>query len=200
MTRKKKSPAPERQGHVDGMCAIYAVLNACKLLFEHSEMQDLRLFKELCRRNPGLFPRIVYAGTEVGGVASLLATARDWIWREHRKELRFTRPARRKSFDSPEMFFDFLRDYAAPRNKGEKTSAIIGIDHPWDHWTTVRSIGARRIVFFDSWRFPSWAAFNYFTLGGDGFDEKALLAYRQTFVLRTQMLSDTTPYRRKNAS
>jgi hypothetical protein len=200
MSRKKNAPAPERQGHIDGMCAIYAVLNACKLLFEHSEAQDLKLFRELCRKNPGLFPRIVYAGTEVGGVASLLATAKDWTWREHKTELRFTRPAQRKRFDSPELFFDFLRDYAAPKSKDEKTSAIIGIDYPWDHWTTVRSIGARRIVLFDSWRFPSRAAFDYFTLGGDDGDDKALLAYRQTFVLRAQPQSDLKRNRRRSGS
>jgi len=35
---------PETQGHTDGLCAVYTVVNACKLLFEHSEKMDQRLF------------------------------------------------------------------------------------------------------------------------------------------------------------
>ncbi len=202
VTSKKKAFAPERQGHIDGMCAIYAVLNACKLLFEHSEAQDLRLFRELCRKNPQLFPRIVYAGTEVGGVARLLAAAKDWVWREHGRELRFTRPARSKRFDDPEAFFTFLRDVVATKKTGEKTAAIIGIDHPWDHWTAVRSIGPRRVAFFDSWRFPARTAFDYFTLDRKSEDakHKALLAYRQTFVLRALPGEGFRRSREKSAS
>ncbi len=173
------------------MCAIYAVLNACKLLFGHSETQDLRLFKELCFRNPRLFPRIVYAGTEVGGVRNLLATAAVWTRREHRRELRFTRPAQRKSFENAEAFFGFLRDAMAAES-GEKTAAILGVDRPWNHWTTVQSVGARRVVFYDSWGFPGWTSFDYFVLDTPlldaGAKEKAVLPYRQTFVLRA-----TTP-------
>jgi len=185
------------------MCAIYAVLNACKLVFGHSEAQDLRLFKELCRRNPGLFPRIVYAGTEVGGIRNLLATASKWAWREHRRELRFTRPAQRKSFEDAEAFFGFLRDAMAPE-AGEKTAAILGVDSPWNHWTTVQSVGARRVVFFDSWGFPGWTSFDYFVLDTALRDasvkRKAVLPYRQTFVLRAAEPVDFTRNRGKTGS
>jgi len=36
----RKALKPEQQGHIDGMCAVYSVLNACKLLFDHSEKLD----------------------------------------------------------------------------------------------------------------------------------------------------------------
>ncbi len=185
------------------MCAVYAVLNACKLLFDHSETQDLRLFKELCLRNPGLFPRIVYAGTEVGGVRSLLETAANWAWREHRRELRFTRPAQRKSFENAEAFFCFLRD-AMTAKAGERTVAILGVDRPWDHWTTVQRVGARRVVFFDSWGFPGWTGFDYFVLDTALRDvsdrRKAVLPYRQTFVLKTAAPADIRRNRGKTGS
>ena len=39
----KKKLKPEMQGHIDGMCSVYAVLNACKLMFDHTEQSDERL-------------------------------------------------------------------------------------------------------------------------------------------------------------
>ena len=189
---KKKVLAPEQQGHIDGMCAIYAVVNGCKLLFEHTETMDKRLFKELCRENAELFPKIVYGGTESPGLRRLLRTAARWALRVHRRELSFAFVARRRKFDDVNMFFSYLRD-AMAHESCEKTAAILGIDKPWDHWTAVRSIGAQRATFFDSWGFPAWTAFDYFTFdpakAGEKDNQKSLLAYRQTLVLRAPALA-----------
>jgi hypothetical protein len=76
--------APEQQGHIDGMCAVYSVLNACKRLFNHSELMDRELFKALCEETPKLFPAIVYDGVEVEGIAELIEAAKDWVGRSPR--------------------------------------------------------------------------------------------------------------------
>ncbi|MFY9627007.1 MAG: hypothetical protein WAK03_02490 [Methylocystis sp.] len=190
---KKKALAPEQQGHIDGMCAVYAVVNGCKLLFDHSETMDLRLFKELCHDNADLFPKIVYAGAETPGLKRFLRTAANWSLRVHHKELSFTRISQHKKFRSVEPFFENLRMAMAPR-PGEKTVAILGIDKPWDHWTVARSVGVRRVSFFDSWGFPAWTAFDYFTFNpefaGSRDDQKSLLAWRQTFILRAPVSTD----------
>ena len=68
VTMVRKALKPEQQGHIDGMCAVYSVLNACKLLFDHSEKLDAQLFKALCEGTRNLFPKIVYDGTEVDGI------------------------------------------------------------------------------------------------------------------------------------
>jgi hypothetical protein len=62
VTMVRKALKPEQQGHIDGMCAVYSVLNACKLLFDHSEKLDAQLFKALCEGTRNLFPKIVYDG------------------------------------------------------------------------------------------------------------------------------------------
>jgi hypothetical protein len=83
----KKALKPEHQGHIDGMCAVYSVLNACKLLFDHTEKLDAQLFKALCEGIPDLFPKIVYDGTEVAGMSRLLNAAKTWTKHIHKREL-----------------------------------------------------------------------------------------------------------------
>ncbi len=57
----------------------------------------------------------------------------------------------------------------------------------------MRSVGAQRATFFDSWGFPAWTAFDYFTFdpakAGEKDNQKSLLAYRQTLVLRAPALA-----------
>jgi hypothetical protein len=83
----KQALLPQHQGHIDGMCAVYSVLNACKLLFDHSEKLDRQLFKALCEAVPDLFPNIVYDGTQVAGVSRLLDAAKAWTNHIHKREL-----------------------------------------------------------------------------------------------------------------
>jgi hypothetical protein len=182
----KKALKPEHQGHIDGMCAVYAVLNACKLLFDHSEKRDAQLFKALCEGVPDLFPKIVYDGTEVAGILRFLQVAKTWTNDIHRRQLICSQPTHRKTIATVEEYFVDMRS-ALDSGDGERKAAIIGLGKPWDHWTVVESVGRRRAVFFDSWGFPRTTAFDYFTLdkrkAGEGDDQQTLLVYHQTFLL-----------------
>ena len=182
----KKALKPEHQGHIDGMCAVYSVLNACKLLFDHSDKLDAKLFKALCEAIPDLFPKIVYDGTEVAGISRLLDAAKEWTAHIHKRELSWSQPIHRITITTVEDYFAYVRS-ALDSGDGERKVAIIGLGKPWDHWTVVRSVERRRAVFFDSWGFPSKTDFDYFTFdkkkAGEGDDEQTLLVYHQTFII-----------------
>jgi hypothetical protein len=177
---------PQTQGHIDGLCSVYSVVNACKLLFDHSEKTDAQLFKALCLAISDLFPKIVFDGTEVEGVLRLLAAAQDWTLRVHKRELLWRQPLRRKKIATLEEYFAIVRGELRPAN-GERRAAIIGLGKPWDHWTVVRGVRGGRARYFDSWGFPDSTAFSYFTFdkrrAGEGKGERTLLMYHQTFVL-----------------
>jgi hypothetical protein len=182
----QKALKPEHQGHIDGMCAVYSVLNACKLLFDHSEKLDTQLFKALCEGIPDLFPKIVYDGTEVAGISRLLNAAKTWTEHIHKRELIWSQPTHHKTFATVEDYFAYVRS-ALNGSDGERQAAIVGLGKPWDHWTVVQRVGQRRAVFFDSWGFPRTTGFDYFTFdkekAGEGDDEQTLLVYHQTFLL-----------------
>jgi hypothetical protein len=180
---------PETQGHIDGLCAVCTVVNACKLLFNHSEKMDQRLFKALCISISDLFPKIVYDGTEVVGLRRLLDGAVEWTAATHKCELGWSQPLLRREKTTVDEYFDWLRWELKPTDGGGRT-AIIGLGKPWEHWTVVRSVRAGRAYYFDSWGFPGpkdSTAFSYFTFdksrAGDGKNQKTLLMQHQTFIL-----------------
>ncbi len=184
---KRKALKPEHQGHIDGLCAVYSVLNACKLLFDHSERLDSQLFKALCAGVPDLFPNIVYDGTEVAGISRLLDAAKAWTAHIHKRELIWSQPTHRMNFDTADSYFQYLRS-ALAHDEGDRKAAIIGLGTPWDHWTVVRDIRANKVGFFDSWGFPPTTGFDYFTFdhheAGEREDQKTLLMFHQTFLLQ----------------
>src|ERR1700730_12786957 len=180
----KKTLKSEHQGHIDGMCAVYSVLNACKLLFDHSEKLDTQFFKALCEGIPDFFPKIVYDGTEVAGISRLLNAAKTWTEHFHKRELIWSQPTHHKTFSTVEDYFAYVRS-ALNGGDGERKAAIVGLGKPWDHWTVVQRVGQHQAVFFDSWGFPRTTGFDYFTFNkekaGEGDDEQTLLVYHQTF-------------------
>jgi hypothetical protein len=108
------------------MCAVYSVLNACKLLFNHSEKLDTQLFKALCKSVPDLFPKIVYDGTEVAGISRLLDAAKTWTKHIHKRELIWSQPTHHKAIVTVEDYFAYVRS-ALNGGDGERKAAIVGL-------------------------------------------------------------------------
>jgi hypothetical protein len=96
----KKTLKPEMQGHIDGMCSVYAILNACKLMFGHTERSEERLFKFLCQSISDLFPEIIYDGTEVAGIKRLLDASIAWTAKTHHREMTWSQPLKRRPMAS----------------------------------------------------------------------------------------------------
>jgi hypothetical protein len=182
---------PEQQGHIDGMCAVYSVLNGCKFMFDHAETTDSALFKALCHGTPQLFLEMVYDGVEIEGLEALLGAAQEWVKQRHKRALVCERPALGKHFTNSAEFFDLMR-LELQRKSELPCVAIIGLDKPWDHWTVLTRVTAQRAFFFDSWGFPKRLDFDYFTTdkdqAGDGPGEKTLLDWRSTALLRVEKL------------
>jgi hypothetical protein len=182
---------PVRQGAIDGLCSIYAVLNACRLLgvagaervsADAHWDQSKRLFRALClsHETRALFPEI------------LCEVARHWTPRHSAVSLsvRELKPKGAR----PHEFFERLREEmrGAP---GERHAFILGLAAPWDHWTVVRRVRKYDVVLFDSNVFPSrrksTAPFRSFT-----FDRHAPgVATRKRHVIDTQrgFLLTSTP-------
>lgn len=154
---------PVRQGAIDGLCSIYAVLNACRLLgVAGAERvsagarwdQSKRLFRALClsHETRTLFPEILCNGVGEQGLETLIAVAHHWAPRHSTVSLSVheLKPKGAK----PHEFFERLRDEmrGAP---GERRAFILGLAAPWDRWTVVRRVRKYDVVLFDSNVFPS---------------------------------------------
>ena len=177
---------PQQQGHIDGLCAVYAVLNACKLLLNHTEKQNEALFKALCQSIPDLFPNIVFDGTGVWGVYRLLRAATAHVAKKDRKTLVWRAALMRTSFSRVESYFDRLRSDLEAAEAGHRRAWIIGLNKPWDHWTVVRQVSPRQVVFYDSYGMGSYPV-SSFTFNkkraGDGKGQKIMIDQHQSFLV-----------------
>lgn len=156
---------PVRQGEIDGMCGVYAVLNACRLLQVTGDErmtadlrrdQSKRLFRTLClsRSTSDLFPDIVCNGTEAPGMTLLIAVAQRWAWLHSRSVVEAEQPRLHTHAGDVSAYFGALRE-AMRIKRGERKAYILGLGPPWNHWTVVRRVRETDVQFFDSWEFPA---------------------------------------------
>ena len=198
---------PDQQGRVDGMCAVYSVLNCVKLLFDHSEDQDDALFQALVDGNARLFPKIVYGGTGVPGMRGILNTAQAWVRDRHPKyAMEWSAPVMRSKFAAVEPYFDHLRSTLGrrpcPDTGAEAQAWIVGLNIPWDHWTCVRDLSDKLVYFYDSYGMRRYRR-DSFTLdrrlAGDGKGQKILVDYHQSFLVGRVRRGEATLIRPKRA-
>lgn len=182
---KRRLP-PVEQGDIDGLCSIYATLNACKLLFGHDEKQDEKLLETLCKGVGDLFPDIVFDGTGVPTMYRLFREADKWVRKKHKARLVWGAPLMRTKFRRPEDWFARLRGDLEAFDEG-KAAWIVGLGKPWEHWTVVERVSGGTVWFYDSWGMKRYR-FDSFTLdkkkAGDKPGQKIMIDTHQSFFLR----------------
>lgn len=135
---------PYAQGALDGLCAVYGILNATRIVSGMGDLESRKLFRDIMRYLDRTRPlsEILVEGiglTTIGGILNNVVGDRI--------------PNRTMPFKQhPETGLDEL--WTAMREfLGQKSqrAIFIGVGGPhWDHWTIVDSMSDRQIRFFDS--------------------------------------------------
>ena len=130
---------PFRQGHLDGLCGLYAIVNALDLLRDgglaHNEDEALRIMRALVEAVPERFPKAIWDGTKVQHIRRMLVAANLLARKRYKFGVDWSEPFLRRDFASPADYHAALR-----LELGEGDVAIIGLAPPWDHWTLVRRV------------------------------------------------------------
>jgi predicted acetyltransferase len=137
---------PYEQGYLDGLCGVYSVINATRLIYKGMrEEEGMQLFSA-CMRH-------VETRKSLGKVSTKGVDEKD-IWSILRKvvllkyAIRVERPFAKIENQSTKAYLNVLHDYF---NQGKRRAAIICLFcDDWDHWTVIRSISPKRIILFDS--------------------------------------------------
>lgn len=157
--RRRRIAALE-QGHLDGLCGIYSVINAFRLAAEHADdsHSSLRealgedwsdtLFRHLVRiaqkgRRQADF---VYVGLTTAHLARLIGEA--GLWLEKCFDLAVT--VRRPLYHCANASLAKRCETIAAHLATPATAVIVGTAEPWNHWTVVARVEARRLVLVDS--------------------------------------------------
>ena len=144
---------PFFQGKIDNFCAVYAVLNAMKLICNISSLQARNLFADLLlrhSRNEANFRAILYHTTDYNDLV-------DDFFLQLLKQfpVKVTAPfPDEAAAPSEDDIWNILKDYAKP---DEGRSAVFRFcrfaplaAHPVaDHWTTAQRVEGETLHFFD---------------------------------------------------
>lgn len=144
-------PAPFQQGNLDGLCGVYAIINAARLLAQRRRLPKavwLELFEALTERlqDDGALSDAVPNGIATRQLRGLLAHACTWLATEHDIQLVTSRPfMKRRSLPFADAA-DELRERLI-LDGDRRTVAILGTT---EHWTVVRSVGQVHLNLYDS--------------------------------------------------
>lgn len=141
---------PAKQGTLDSLCGVYAVINALEQVgvVGRRSLVHTQLFERLVlSMTPHQLRSSLVCGLEADDLLSISRKAFRWMRRTHGVDLRMRRPFVDREFDSTTDYVETLR----AQSEGWRRAVIIGFDIPGgSHWTAVRSIEGRRLYVRDS--------------------------------------------------
>lgn len=142
-----------RQGSLDSLCGVYAVINSAKAV-AHTRGFSLRrwecsdLFTRLCGvlADGGRLENALTDGTKIRTFQAMTRDAHDWLVEARGLQLE-SRRAFGKSPGSLELFWQRLSDHVEMEGPG---SVLIRLSGRMEHWSCIRTINDRAIVLVDS--------------------------------------------------
>jgi hypothetical protein len=169
---------PLSQGGLDGLCGLYATVNAIGLLFPSAmtaEASD-QVFKVIAKSLGG-WPEHLFNGTTDTDIRDMLNAARAYLRRHFQLAFSWEQPFAHKT---PLADFEEFARELGRRIKGDDAFAIVGISKPWEHWTCAHRLTEHEMIMTDSCHVKQIALAKC-GLAGDGTDYE--FDHKQTFTL-----------------
>jgi hypothetical protein len=137
---------PYEQGALDGLCAVYSIVNATRIVSGIGEEEAKELFKEIIRylETKKDLGKILIEGIDLLTIGGILGEVVGDRIKNRYMPFKL----------SPETPLDqFWNEMMAFLSGGDRRAILIGVGGPmWDHWSIVESITDKQIRFFDSYR------------------------------------------------
>ena len=137
---------PYLQGALDGLCAIYSIVNATRIISGIDEEEARALFRRIMAylEKTRQLSKVLTDGiglTTIGGIL------RDVVGDRIRQR---SMPFKHRPDTPLDEFWSEMLDFL---NGESKRAILIGLGgRRWDHWSIVDSLSERQIHFFDSYK------------------------------------------------
>ena len=146
---------PARQGAFDGLCGVYAIINALELVGVTGRRSAIHeeLFMELIHSlGAAALLSAMHDGLESWQLVRAAEIGFAQLEHDHGLRLAISQPFDPSEFGAPEDFYEALRKrVASPR-----TAVILHVSRAGrDHWTVARSFQGCRLLLRDSAGTPS---------------------------------------------
>lgn len=155
MTTKNKRDAsrPFRrdawtQGGLDGMCGLYATVNAVQHLRGKTlnERDAIDLFKALTDAVAKKFPALLWEGTGMQDIRDILDKADQYARDVYGFGVVRSEPLRRGAPKRADHYWARLDELLKPPGR----VLLVGLKEPWEHWTVLTDVTPRTLRFLDS--------------------------------------------------
>ena len=141
---------PARQGDFDGLCGLYALINALDLAVGKRPRAPIhrRVFVALATAIPAKdLRRAIDDGLDGGALVKAAAQAFPAYKRHFCGSISVTRPFRKVAFDTDQAFLDAIADIMA----SGRSALVLNVSTPaYSHWTVAASITTHSIALRDS--------------------------------------------------
>lgn len=140
---------PLRQGEMDELCGVYAILNAIRLLAPKAPVRDTEveifglLVDKLSKKQP--VSELLWDGVKFNDMEKLAGEAIKYSAKHLDCDIQCRRLPRRPSPKTLDEYWEYVRIEV---KKG--AVAIIRLKKIHDHWTLVRNATPKRFSLFDS--------------------------------------------------
>lgn len=142
-----------RQGQLDSLCGIYAVINSTKAMADRNAVRISRdecqaLFVLLCEvlADDGRLAVALTRGTWIRTVQKMARAAHQWAGERHGLCLRSVR-----AFNTePRGLEEYWSQVQAHAQRFGSGSVLLGMGGRHDHWSCIRSMNERTISLVDS--------------------------------------------------
>lgn len=144
---------PYRQGSLDQMCGVYAIVNAVRAASQHTDRMSKsagsELFAVLAKHleDRRLLAKALTYGVTTPTMSQLLQVARTWTDERRGRHLRWTKPYHTQPQANPRLVIDRIGCHLEQLT----AAAIIGVFGRMDHWTVVSEVLERTITLSDSY-------------------------------------------------
>lgn len=142
-----------RQGALDSLCGVYAIINSSKAMCDSQGVRLDRkgcqaLFVELCGElaGGGRLAEALADGTTIRTFQQMTRTAHAWLNREYAIRLKSVR-AFGQAPEGLAEYWSRILDHGYEFGAG---SVMIRLSGKREHWTCIRSVTARGITLMDS--------------------------------------------------
>lgn len=152
---RPRTISPLRQGHLDGLCGLYSIINAIRwasvgqLRMTHQDCKKLlaKMLDHLERQ--GVLNLTITEGMTTGQLRRMLKVADRWLVKKKQWRLEYERPWQRAPSRPPlDQALAIIKGHIAQPN----CSAIIGIAGGYNHWSVFAEVASAKIKLFDSSR------------------------------------------------
>lgn len=144
-----KEMRPYLQGALDGLCAIYSIVNAARIISDIGEEESKNLFRQILvhLESSADLGRVLTEGIGLNTLGGILRDVANGRIRERNM------PFKHRPDTSLDEFWSEMISFL---DGGTKRAILIGVGgRMWDHWSIVHAISDRQVYFFDSHKLKS---------------------------------------------